>query len=104
MVDRRIGKAEEYLIRNHSGQFPVFKQIRKQPVGIVPADGAEDHIDSGILQGLQQIGSALFGMVPDVFDPLQRMGHEGDIQPQSFQSFYPDLQFMLCKILSEDSA
>ena len=45
VIDRRIGKPQKDFFVQRFLQFLMFKQIRQQPIGIVPTDRAQDHID-----------------------------------------------------------
>ena len=60
-------------------QLVVIKQIRKQPVGVIPADCAQDHVDFRISESFEQIGSPVFRMLFQVPDSFQCVGHETDV-------------------------
>ena len=49
VVDCRIGKPQKDFFCSALLQFLMFKQIRQQPIGVVPTDRAQDHLD-GIVQ------------------------------------------------------
>ena len=104
VVDGGIGESKENLLRNGLPQLIMVKQIRQQPEGIVPADGAEDHVDLRIAKSLQKVLRPLLRMLSDVIDTLQRVGHELDLQPVFPQPAEPDLYFKLDKFLSDDTA
>ena len=104
VVDRGVGKAEKNLVGYGFRQLIVIKQIRQQPISVVPADRTQDHINFRIPEGRQQILRSFFRMIPDVFHPLQRMGHEPHIQAVFLQPSKADLHFKLHKGLSHDPA
>ena len=81
----------------------MIKQIRKQSVCVIPADGAEDHIDLRIPESLQQISGALIRMIFYIFDPFESVRHELHVQTKVFQTFDPDLQLVLYKIFPDRS-
>ena len=104
VVDGGIGKAEKHLLGNGLPQFVMVKQIRQQPEGIVPAVGAEDHVDLRVAKSLQKVLRPLLRMLSDVINAPERVGHELDLQPIFPQPAEPDLYFKLDKFLPDDAA
>ena len=86
MVDRGVGKAEEGLLRHSPLQFTGLKQIRREPVGVVAADGAEDQIDLRVPERLQQILRPPFRMCTQRLEPRAGMGQEPDLQAVVLQA------------------
>ena len=80
MVDRGVGKTEEGLLRHSPLQFAGLKQIRREPVGVIAADGTEDQIDLRVPERLQQILRPPFRMRTQRFEPRAGMGQEPDLQ------------------------
>ena len=59
VIDRGVGKAEKHLVRYCFCQFIVFKQIRQQPVGVITADRAQNHISFRIPESRMAYGKSL---------------------------------------------
>ena len=104
MVDGRIGEAEKNLLRYRVRQLIVLKQVRQQPVGIVPADGTQDHVRFRIPEGRKQILRPLFRVRLHILRPLQGVGHEPDLQPVFLQPAQADFRLKADKGLSRDPA
>lgn len=81
MVDRGVGKTEEGLLRHGPLQFTGLKQIRREPVGIVAADGTEDQIDLRVPERLQQILRPPFRMCTQRLEPARAWGRNRTCRP-----------------------
>ena len=104
VVDGGVGEAQKHLVGGGPLQRAVFKQIRQQTVGVVPADGAQDHVDLRIAEGLEQVLRPLLRVGLYIVQAPERMGHEPDVQAQGLQSAQADLHLELHERLAEDAA
>lgn len=104
MVDRGVGKTEEGLLRHGPLQFAGLKQIRREPVGVVAADGTEDQIDLRVPERLQQILRPPFRMRTQRLEPRAGMGQEPDLQAVVLQARKAEPDLMLHKRLTQDPA
>ena len=94
MIDGGIRKAQKDFVCHRFRQFVMVEEIRQQPVSVIPADRTQDHVNLRIPERLQQVFRPLFRMVPDIFQPLQRMGHELYVQAVFFQPAQADFHFI----------
>ena len=104
MIDCCIGETEEDFFAHRFRQFVMVKQIRKQAVGIVPADGAQNHVGFRIAESGQQILRPLFRMIEHIVQPHSRVRHEFHIQSVFLQSANADIHFELHRGFADDSA
>ena len=101
VVDRCVGKAEKHFAGDGPAQFVVVEQIGEQPIGVVPADGAEDHIDLRVAERREKIRRAILRMVLYMLDTGERVRHEPDVEPIVRKALCADIQLMLCKALPQ---
>ena len=104
MIDRRIGKPQEYLICYRVSQFLVVKQIRKKPVGIIAANGTKDHVDLRVTKCLQQILGPCFRVVLEIVQSHPCVRQKLDLQAVFLQSANTDIGFEANKRFANDSA
>ena len=107
MVDRRVGKAEEGLLRHgllRHGllQRVLFKQIRREAVGVVAADGAEDQIDLRVAEGLQQVLRPPLRVPAQGVQPVAGMRQELDPQAVGLQARKAERCLVLHKRLTQE--
>lgn len=103
MVDGRIRKAEKDLVRAGNGglELAVCKEVRRKAIGIVPADGAEDHIDLRVAERREKVRRAILRMIFYILDTGERVRHEPDVEPIVRKALCADIQLMLCKALPQ---
>ena len=94
VVDRRVRKAQEDLGAQGAFQLPPAEKAGQQPVGVVPADGAEDHVGLLVPESLQQIGGPGFGVGGQVSPAGQRVGCKFDPQAQVPQPLQAQVQLV----------
>ena len=82
-------------------QLAVLKEIRREAVGIVPAESAEDHIDLRIAERRKQIRRAVLRMVLYILDTGERVWHEPDIKSIVRKALHADIQLMLYEALPQ---
>ena len=82
-------------------QLTVAEQGGQQAVGVVPADGAEDHIDLRVAERREKIRRAILRMVLYMLDTGERVRHEPDVEPIVRKALCADIQLMLCKALPQ---
>ena len=104
MIDRCVGKAEKNFVRHGFLQCIVLKEIRRKPVGVVAADGAEDHVHLGVAEGGEQIRCPRLGMRPQVCHAHLCVRHVFDGQSKCVQAFFADFQLMRDKGFTEHAA
>lgn len=104
VVDRCVGKAEKHFAGDGPAQFVVVEQIGEQPIGVVPADGAEDHVNPRVAERLQKVGGARLRVRGQVVDAAPGVGHKADIYAVPGQALQPNLDFVLRKRLSQHAA
>ena len=104
VVHGRVREAEKELVREGVFELVMPEQVRQQAIGIVPADGAENHVDLRITKCLQKIPGTFFRMCFTIFQPLQRMGHELDIQAVFLQPLETDLYLKMYARFPDNSA
>lgn len=97
VVDRCVGKAEKHFAGDGPAQFVVVEQIGEQPIGVVPADGAEDHVNPRVAERLQKVGGARLRVRGQVVDAAQGIWHKLHVYAVPGQSLQPDFDFMLRK-------
>ena len=101
VIHRGIGKAQEDFRLQRPPQRIVFKQMRREAVGVVPADGAEDHVDGLILKGLNQILRALLRVVPYIFNARLRVGHHLHVHAVGRKPLQADVHLVLYEVLAD---
>ena len=94
VVDRRVRKAQEDLGVQGAFQLLPAEKAGQQPVGVVPADGAEDHVGLLVPESLQQIGGPGFGVGGQVSPAGQRVGCKFDLQAQVPQPLQAQVQLV----------
>ena len=104
VVDRCVGKAEKHFAGDGPAQFIVVEQIGEQPIGVVPADGAEDHINLRVAERLQQVSGPRLRVRGQVVDAVQGIWHKLHVYAVPGQALQPNLDFVLCKRLSQHAA
>ena len=77
------------------------EQIGEQPIGVVPADGAEDHIDLRVAERREKVCRAILRMVLYMLDTGERVRHEPDVEHIVRKALCADIQLMLCKALPQ---
>ena len=103
MVDRRVRKAQEDLGAQGAFQLPPAEKAGQQPVGVVPADGAEDHVGLLVPESLQQIGGPGFGVGGQVSPADQRVGCKFDPQAQVPQQLQAQVQLVPDEVFPQRS-
>ena len=103
MVDGRIRKAEEDLVRagNRSPELAILKEVRCEAIRVVPADGAEDHVDLRVAERREKVCRAVLRMILYMLYTGERVRHEPDAQPVARKAPYPDIQLMLYEALPQ---
>ena len=97
VVDRCVGKAEKHFAGDGLAQLVVVEQIGEQPIGVVPADGAEEHINLRVAERLQQVSGPRLWVCGKVVDAAQGIWHKLHVYAVPGQSLQPDFDFMLRK-------
>ena len=77
------------------------EEIGQKPVGIVPTDRTEDHIDRRVAEGITQVGGAGFGVGGDVIPAAQRVRAELHLHAPGPQALQPDFELVAHKILAQ---
>ena len=104
MVDRGVRKAEKNLFADRALQLAAAEQVRQQPVGIVAADGAQNHLRRGVGERLQQVGGARLRVGAQIAAPAQRVVGKADVQPALRQPRQSALQLVARKRLAQRAA
>ena len=80
VINGGIREAEKHLVCHCLCQFVVLKQIRKQPISIISADSAQNHVDIRVAESLQKVFCSLLGVLSKKFQPHESIRHELYVQ------------------------
>ena len=82
----------------------IGKQVWREPVGIVSADGAENGVNFGVAECVQQVLRPVLGVRSKRFQPVQRVGQKFDANAVVLQTLYADVQLVVHEALAENAA
>ena len=73
-------------------------------IGVIPADGAEDHVNPRVAERLQKVGGARLRVRGQVVDAAPGIWHKLHVYAVPGQTLQPNLDFVLRKRLSQHAA